>query len=192
MSRLTSTLPHTRRARTFAAILVVRRQTSAREIFMATKITVVFYITLCLLYGTALALLPWGAPLFGLAEWGDNYFLLYAAQKIGSQGLQQAVASGWVRGAVTGLGLLNIGMGIWEIAHFRRTVRTLETESGRASDLPRRTRAPHKQISQLEPRREPSTVSQSHTPIATHETTSDDSSPAASDHLPYNERSARP
>jgi hypothetical protein len=166
-------------------------QTPAREIFMATKITVVFYITLCFLYGTALVLLPWGAPLFGLAEWGDNYFLLYAAQKIGSQGLQQAVASGWVRGAVTGLGLLNIGMGIWEIAHFRRTVRTLETESGRASDLPRRARAPHTQPAPLEPRPVSSIAAQPHTSIATHETTFDDSSSAAPGHLPDNERSAR-
>ena len=107
---------------------------------MATKLTVIFYIILCLVYGSVLVLLPWGAPLLGLAEWGDNYFLLYAAQAVGSQGLQTTVASGWVRGAVTGLGLLNIGMALWEIAHFRRTVHALDEDARReAGARPART-----------------------------------------------------
>jgi hypothetical protein len=42
------------------------------------------------------------------------------------QGLQQTVASGWVRGAVTGLGLVNFALAFWEIANFRRTVRALD------------------------------------------------------------------
>jgi hypothetical protein len=40
--------------------------------------------------------------------------------------LQYAVSSGWVRGAVSGLGLLNLGIAAWEIAHFRQTVRALQ------------------------------------------------------------------
>lgn len=157
---------------------------------MATKITVIFYITLCFVYGTALVLLPWGAPLFGLAEWGDNYFLLYAAQKIGSQSLQQVVSSGWVRGAVTGLGLLNIGMGIWEMAHFRRTVRTLEIESGRESSVPQR--ATRTQTSPLGSGRESLINTEPHTSRVTHEATLDESSHHAPTDLPDNERSARP
>jgi len=31
-----------------------------------------------------------------------------------------------VRGAVTGLGLLNLAMALWEIFHFRETVRKLQ------------------------------------------------------------------
>ena len=92
---------------------------------MAAKLSVIFYIILCLEVGIVLTLLPWYSP-FGLSDWGDNFFLLYAAQKTGLQGLQHAVASGWVRGAVTGLGLLNLGITAWEIAHFRQTVRALE------------------------------------------------------------------
>jgi hypothetical protein len=92
---------------------------------MAAKLSVIFYIVLCLEVGIVLTLLPWYAP-FGLSDWGDNFFLLYAAQRTGLQGLQHAVASGWVRGAVTGLGLLNLGIAFWEIAHFRQTVRALE------------------------------------------------------------------
>jgi hypothetical protein len=92
---------------------------------MAAKLSVVFYILLCLEVGIVLTLLPWYSP-FGLGSWGDNFFLLYAAQKTGLYGLQQAVSSGWIRGAVSGLGLLNLGVAVWEIAHFRQTVRALE------------------------------------------------------------------
>jgi hypothetical protein len=95
---------------------------------MAAKLSVIFYIILCLEVGIVLTLLPWYSP-FGLSDWGNNYFLLYAAQKTGLQGLQHAVASGWVRGAVTGLGLLNLGIAVWEIVHFRQTVNALTGET---------------------------------------------------------------
>ena len=102
---------------------------------MSAKLTVIFYIVLCLEAGIVLTLLPWVHP-FGLGEWGDNYFLLYAAQKIGIRGLQDAVASGWFRGAVTGLGVLNLAMAFWEIAHFRRTVRTLNAHESSSTVPP--------------------------------------------------------
>ena len=92
---------------------------------MAAKLSVIFYIVLCLEVGIVLTLLPWYSP-FGLSDWGDNFFLLYAAQKTGLQGLQHAVSSGWVRGAVSGLGLLNLGIAVWERAHFSQTVRALQ------------------------------------------------------------------
>jgi len=93
---------------------------------MSSRLTVIFYIILCLEAGLVLTLLPWVHP-FGMGDWGDNYFLLYASQKIGFPGLQNAVSSGWVRGAVTGLGLINLGMAFWEMLHFRQTVRALQT-----------------------------------------------------------------
>lgn len=77
--------------------------------------------------GIVLTLLPWINPR-GLSDWGDNYFLLLAASKFGSPTLQKIVASGWMRGAVTGLGLLNIFMAIWQIPHFQETVRELDGE----------------------------------------------------------------
>ncbi len=49
---------------------------------MAAKLSVIFYIVLCLEVGIVLTLLPWYSP-FGLSDWGDNFFLLYAAQKTG-------------------------------------------------------------------------------------------------------------
>lgn len=64
--------------------------------------------------------------MLGLSDWGSNYFLLYATRKTGWYGLQTVVASGWVRGAVTGIGLLNIGIAFWEIFHFSQSVRSLQ------------------------------------------------------------------
>jgi hypothetical protein len=92
---------------------------------MAAKLSVIFYIILCLEVGIVLTLLPWYSP-FGMADWGDNFFLLYAAQKTGLQGLQYAVSSGWVRGAVSGLGVLNLCIAFWEMTHFGQTVRALQ------------------------------------------------------------------
>ncbi|HEY0081369.1 MAG TPA: hypothetical protein VGB61_01160 [Pyrinomonadaceae bacterium] len=92
---------------------------------MSARLTVIFYIILCLEAGIVLTFLPWVHP-FGLSDWGDNFFLLYVAQKTGLHGLQQTIASGWVRGAVTGLGLVNFALAFWEIAHFRRTTRALD------------------------------------------------------------------
>ena len=94
---------------------------------MSAKLSVVFYIILCLEIGIFLTVLPWWPQgMWGLSDWGNNYFLLYAARKTGFQGLQAVVASGWVRGAVTGVGLLNLGMAFWEIFNFKRTVTALQ------------------------------------------------------------------
>jgi len=94
---------------------------------MSAKLSVIFYIILCLEIGIVLALLPWiPQGTLGLSDWGNNYFLLYAARKTGSYTLQTVVASGWMRGAVTGIGLLNLGIAFWEIFHFKQTVRALQ------------------------------------------------------------------
>lgn len=93
---------------------------------MSAKLSVIFYIILCLEIGIVLTLLPWIPQGFlGLSDWGNNYFLLYAARKTGFYGLQGVIASGWVRGAVTGLGILNLGMAFWEIFHFKQTLNAL-------------------------------------------------------------------
>jgi hypothetical protein len=98
---------------------------------MSAKLSVIFYIILCLEIGIVLALLPWiPQGTLGLSDWGNNYFLVYAARKTGMQALQTVVASGWIRGAVTGVGILNIGIAFWEIFNFRQTVRALQESTG--------------------------------------------------------------
>ena len=77
-----------------------------------------------------LTVLPWWPHgMWGISDWGSNYFLLYAASKTGIHGLQRVVASGWVRGAVSGIGLLNLGIAFWEIFHFKRTVTALQNQT---------------------------------------------------------------
>jgi hypothetical protein len=96
---------------------------------MSAKLSVIFYIILCLEIGIALTVAPWWPQgMWGFGDWGNNYFLLYAAQKTGIHGLQAVVASGWVRGAVSGIGLLNLGIAIWEIFHFKQTVTALQNQ----------------------------------------------------------------
>ena len=98
---------------------------------MSAKLSIIFYIILCLEIGIVLTLLPWIPQGFlGLSDWGNNYFLMYASRKTGFYGLQSVVASGWVRGAVTGLGILNLGMAFWEIFHFKQTLRALQGSTG--------------------------------------------------------------
>ncbi|MCA1626618.1 MAG: hypothetical protein LC742_01455 [Acidobacteria bacterium] len=108
---------------------------------MSAKLTVIFYIILCLEAGVVLTFLPWVHP-FGLGDWADNFFLVYAVQKTGLQGLQHAVASGWVRGAVTGLGLLNLAMAFWEMAHFRQAVNSLHGHARHSEAQPHADRTP--------------------------------------------------
>src|SRR5687768_18091554 len=97
---------------------------------MSVKLSVIFYIVLCLEIGIFLTVLPWWPQgMWGLSDWGNNYFLLYAARKTGYQSIQTVVASGWVRGAVTGVGLLNLGIAFWEIFNFKQTVRALQESS---------------------------------------------------------------
>ena len=109
---------------------------------MSAKLSVIFYIILCLEIGIVLTVLPWWPQgMWGLSDWGNNYFLLYAAQKTGYQGLQAVVASGWVRGAVSGIGLLNIGIAFWELFNFKRTVAALQQQTSR----------PHKPVDRVPP-----------------------------------------
>jgi len=94
---------------------------------VTSRLSVIFYIILCLEIGIVLTVLPWVPHgWLGLSDWGSNYFLLLAAHKTG-YGIQRFVASGWVRGAVSGIGIVNLAMGFWELLHFRQTVRTLDS-----------------------------------------------------------------
>ena len=98
---------------------------------MVARLTVIFFIVLCLMLGIFLTLLPWMS--FGvIGDWGDNYFIGVITQATGLPVLQRAFASNWFRGAITGLGILNLFVAFWELAHFRESVQTLESnEAGK-------------------------------------------------------------
>ena len=91
---------------------------------MVERLTVIFFIILCLLLGINLVLLPW-ISVGMIGDWGDNYLLAFLTEKAGSPVIQQTVASTWFRGAVTGLGVVNIIIAFWEIGHFEQSVQIL-------------------------------------------------------------------
>lgn len=98
---------------------------------MVERLTVIFFILLCLLLGTYLILSPWDL-LFG--NWGENYLLVFVSDRSGLPALHRTVSSNWFRGAVTGLGVLNLVIGFWEAAHFNKSVamlRGIESEDKR-------------------------------------------------------------
>ena len=143
---------------------------------MASRLTVIFYILLCLEAGVFLTLLPWWQP-WGVGDWGDNFFLVMVAQKTGFVGLQRAVASGWVRGAVSGIGLLNLAMAFWEMFHFNETVRKLQGADASAREALTEARATADSLPAADPL--PTTTTDAH---------ADAASAPANDHLPHHGR----
>lgn len=91
---------------------------------MSAKLTIIFFILICFEIGVLLAILPW----LNYPSWNENYLLTLAAEKMDWPGLANFMMSGYVRGAVTGLGLLNIMLGIREIINFRKTVSAFQVE----------------------------------------------------------------
>jgi hypothetical protein len=87
------------------------------------KLTVVFFIILCVLLGAYLILAPWDM-LFG--NWSDNYFLSLIADASGMPAIQRTVSSNWFRGAITGLGITNIVIAAWEAFNFNSSVAMLQ------------------------------------------------------------------
>jgi hypothetical protein len=92
---------------------------------MVERLTVIFFIILCLLLGLNLILLPW-VSVGMIGDWGNNYLLAFLSEKSGLPVIQQAVSSTWFRGAITGLGIVNLLIAFWEISHFDQSVQLLK------------------------------------------------------------------
>jgi hypothetical protein len=101
---------------------------------MSVKLTIVFFILICFEIGILLVLLPWVPT----PSWNENYLLVLAADKMHWPWLAIAMKSGYARGAVSGLGLLNILLGVREVIYFRRTAQAFQLEL--QSDEPDPTR----------------------------------------------------
>ena len=78
---------------------------------MASKLFFSIYVLYCFEVGFFLIVFPW------MEFWEDNALLFNYPF------LQPVFLNNFFRGAVTGLGLANIILGVWEIAHFRRYFR---------------------------------------------------------------------
>lgn len=71
------------------------------------RLFLVTLVIICLWVGMVLAVLPW------TAVWTDNSLVL------GSPHLRQVLSTGFVRGLVTGLGLIDLWIGISEAVRYR-------------------------------------------------------------------------
>lgn len=71
------------------------------------RVGVLLFVFLCATLGVMLMIVPWRP------EWSDNPLLVpYPA-------LRDLVGSGFTRGVVTGLGLVNVWIGFWEALRYR-------------------------------------------------------------------------
>jgi hypothetical protein len=75
------------------------------------RLAVLMFVFVCASVGVFLVILPWRP------EWTHNHLLL------SYPGLRQFIASGFVRGVVSGLGILDIWIGFWEAVHFHEEKR---------------------------------------------------------------------
>jgi hypothetical protein len=73
----------------------------------ARRLGLLVFVLICLELGIALVVLPW------THIWTDNNLLL------GYPTLRFWAANTFVRGAFSGLGLIDIWLGIWEVARYR-------------------------------------------------------------------------
>ena len=89
---------------------------------MSAKITVILFIFVCFSTGALLAWLPW------TQLWDNNFFLNFVVEKTGWSSLISLAMSGYVRGAITGLGIINILIGALEVFHFKHSVRALQED----------------------------------------------------------------
>jgi len=78
---------------------------------MVNKALFVIYVLYCLEVGIFLLVYPW------MRLWDQNFLLQYSAF------LRVVLLNDFVRGAVSGLGIANLILGAWEVAHFQRYFR---------------------------------------------------------------------
>lgn len=71
------------------------------------RLGVLLFVFLCATLGVMLMILPWRP------EWTENPLLMSFPR------VRELFASGFLRGLVTGLGLLNVWIGFWEAMQYR-------------------------------------------------------------------------
>jgi hypothetical protein len=98
---------------------------------MSAKITVIVYILICFEVGILLLILPWYPPAF----WEDNFFLYYITNELHATWMETLLTSGYAKGVVTGIGILNILAGLFETLKFRESVAALTTLGNDETDI---------------------------------------------------------
>jgi len=81
-----------------------------RYVVWSHRLSLVVFVVFCIELGMLLAILPW------TTVWNQNSFL-------GSYpSIRSLAQNNFVRGVATGLGLIDIWIGIWEAVHYRDPV----------------------------------------------------------------------
>ena len=70
------------------------------------RIRALLFVTVCATFGVLLVILPW------TPKWTDNPLLLDSPE------LRRIITNGFVRGLISGLGLLDLWLGFWEAVHY--------------------------------------------------------------------------
>lgn len=98
---------------------------------MSAKITVIVYILICFEVGILLLILPW----YPSAFWDDNYFLYFVTNKLNAEWMLWLLTSGYAKGVVTGIGVLNILAGLLDVFKFRESVAALAALGNEETDI---------------------------------------------------------
>ncbi len=85
---------------------------------MLNRILFIIYILYCFEVGIFLLIFPW------MEVWSENAILSYFPVLI-----QELLLSNYARGAISGLGLVNLFLGIREVANSQRAFRKARLES---------------------------------------------------------------
>ena len=83
-----------------------QRTDGKRWMIWLWRIRALLFVTLCATFGVLLVILPW------TPKWTDNPLLLTSPE------LRRFVTNGFVRGLISGLGLLDLWLGFWEAVHY--------------------------------------------------------------------------
>ena len=94
-------------AKTSLAPVPVSRPSASVARLWLRRIGVLLFVFLCATLGVMLMILPWRP------EWSDNPLLFSFPT------FRAVVASGFVRGVATGLGVLNVWIGFWEAIQYQ-------------------------------------------------------------------------
>ena len=97
---------------------------------MSAKITVIIYILICFEVGILLLILPWYSTF-----WDENFFLYYVTDKLNAEWVPWLMTSGYAKGLVTGIGVLNILAGLLDVFKFRQSVAALAAMGNEESEI---------------------------------------------------------